>query len=97
MCLPGSGHSAGAARVSTDLQMSLAERVHHPFEVGVPPVHSTTQQVIILYKARGTTQMRFRSQPLVALQCVVTGPPLKTAFIMFQETHMHANNGGIIY
>ena len=29
--------------------------------------------------------MRFRRPPLVDPRCVVTGPPLKTAFIMFQR------------
>ena len=29
--------------------------------------------------------MRFRPPPLVDPRCVVTGPPLKTAFIMFQR------------
>ena len=96
-----SSPKSNAARVSTDLQMSWESAwsiIHFVRSKLSSPSSSQLFHFSFfsaagnhtLHKARGreeltNTQMRFRSQPLVALQCVVTGPPLKTAFIMFPK------------
>jgi hypothetical protein len=86
--------TAAAAERAADGGLAKCSNFHrlanevwiHPFAGCCSSKSSSSRQVIIIYKAQGNvvtfSQMSFRSLGLVVGRCVVTGPPLKTAFII---------------